>query len=166
MKKLLIDLQEQKKQGEIAQEQIQILNKQLLDAKNSEVEMKKQMQKREAELLVERDQLKEEARNLKKSLASSSSSQKHESVINTAPSPNVASTITSTVSPFSKKQQILFNSSRASPSVLRKVGPPPQVWDRFVDENTGRAYYHCKETGKTTWKRPDSSTQTIIIRGE
>jgi hypothetical protein len=57
-----------------------------------------------------------------------------------------------------------FNSSRATPVVSKsKV----QVWDRFLDDSTGRPYYHCKETGETTWRRPSTQHEaTIIVRGE
>lgn len=52
---------------------------------------------------------------------------------------------------------LMFNSSRVSQSNI-------QIWDRFVDAKSGRAYYHCKETGQTTWKRPD--TPNMAVRGE
>ncbi|KAH9251139.1 hypothetical protein BASA81_011038 [Batrachochytrium salamandrivorans] len=42
-----------------------------------------------------------------------------------------------------------------------------QVWDRYVEDATGKAYFHCKETGQTTWKRPTSGTgHIVIVRGE
>lgn len=67
-----------------------------------------------------------------------------------------------------------FNSSRASQGVASVSKPSSsnndqkvQVWDRFVDNSTGRFYFHCKETGETTWRRPvTDDAAVVIVRGE